>query len=61
MQTIEKVLQIIKEYKTKVLDTRKTTPGMRLFEKYAVKFSFKSILDAPTLMKVLENSFLLKN
>jgi len=24
-------------YHTKVLDTRKTTPGMRLFEKYAVK------------------------
>lgn len=24
-------------YKTKLLDTRKTTPGMRLFEKYAVK------------------------
>ena len=23
--------------KTKLLDTRKTTPGMRIFEKYAVK------------------------
>jgi nicotinate-nucleotide pyrophosphorylase (carboxylating) len=27
----------LKDYKTKVLDTRKTTPGMRLLEKYAVK------------------------
>ncbi|MBK9190929.1 MAG: carboxylating nicotinate-nucleotide diphosphorylase [Crocinitomicaceae bacterium] len=28
---------IIKEYKTKLLDTRKTTPGIRLMEKWAVK------------------------
>jgi nicotinate-nucleotide pyrophosphorylase (carboxylating) len=27
----------IKNYKVKLLDTRKTTPGFRLFEKYAVK------------------------
>lgn len=27
----------LKPYKTKVLDTRKTTPGLRLLEKYAVK------------------------
>ncbi len=27
----------LKGYKTKLLDTRKTTPNMRLFEKYAVK------------------------
>ncbi len=27
----------LKGFKTKLLDTRKTTPGMRLFEKYAVK------------------------
>lgn len=31
------ISNLIKDYKTKVLDTRKTTPGMRLFEKYAVK------------------------
>ncbi len=31
------ISELIKNYKTKVLDTRKTTPGMRLFEKYAVK------------------------
>jgi len=31
------ISDLIKDYKTKVLDTRKTTPGMRLFEKYAVK------------------------
>lgn len=28
---------LIKEFKTKILDTRKTTPNMRYFEKYAVK------------------------
>lgn len=27
----------IKKYKTRVVDTRKTTPGLRLIEKYAVK------------------------
>ena len=31
------ISDMIKTYKTKVLDTRKTTPGMRLLEKYAVK------------------------
>ncbi|MFZ4796496.1 MAG: carboxylating nicotinate-nucleotide diphosphorylase [Bacteroidia bacterium] len=31
------ISDLIKDFKTKVLDTRKTTPGMRLFEKYAVK------------------------
>lgn len=30
-------VQIMKPYKTKLLDTRKTTPNMRIFEKYAVK------------------------
>lgn len=28
--------QVLKPYKTKLLDTRKTTPNMRIFEKYAV-------------------------
>ncbi len=28
---------LLKGSKTKLLDTRKTTPGMRIFEKYAVK------------------------
>ncbi|MFA6200040.1 MAG: carboxylating nicotinate-nucleotide diphosphorylase [Bacteroidales bacterium] len=32
-----KYVDIIKGTKTKLLDTRKTTPSMRLFEKYAVK------------------------
>ncbi|UCD83692.1 MAG: carboxylating nicotinate-nucleotide diphosphorylase [Deltaproteobacteria bacterium] len=27
----------VKDYKTKILDTRKTTPGMRTLEKYAVR------------------------
>jgi nicotinate-nucleotide pyrophosphorylase (carboxylating) len=31
------ISDLLKNYKTKVLDTRKTTPGMRLLEKYAVK------------------------
>ncbi|MDX9797966.1 MAG: carboxylating nicotinate-nucleotide diphosphorylase, partial [Bacteroidales bacterium] len=30
-------VELIKGTKTKLLDTRKTTPSMRLFEKYAVK------------------------
>ncbi len=31
-----KFVQIAKPYGVKILDTRKTTPGLRLFEKYAV-------------------------
>lgn len=31
-----KYVEIASKYNVKVLDTRKTTPGMRLFEKYAV-------------------------
>jgi nicotinate-nucleotide pyrophosphorylase (carboxylating) len=32
-----KYVECLKGYKTKVLDTRKTTPGMRLLDKWAVK------------------------
>lgn len=32
-----RISQKIKKYKAQVLDTRKTTPGLRLLEKYAVK------------------------
>ena len=32
-----KIADLLKGSKTKLLDTRKTTPGMRMFEKYAVK------------------------
>lgn len=32
-----KYAEILKPYKTKLLDTRKTTPNMRIFEKYAVR------------------------
>lgn len=32
-----KLVKLLKGSKTKLLDTRKTTPNMRLFEKYAVK------------------------
>ena len=32
-----KIAQLLKGTKTKLLDTRKTTPNMRVFEKYAVK------------------------
>ncbi len=31
------IVQLLKGSKTKLLDTRKTTPNMRVFEKYAVK------------------------
>lgn len=31
------VVQLLEDTKTKLLDTRKTTPGMRVFEKYAVR------------------------
>lgn len=33
----QQFVQAIKPYKTKILDTRKTTPGLRALEKYAVK------------------------
>lgn len=32
-----KYVEAVSESKAKILDTRKTTPGLRLFEKYAVK------------------------
>lgn len=32
-----KYVEAVSETKAKILDTRKTTPGLRLFEKYAVK------------------------
>lgn len=32
-----KYVEVLKNYKTKILDTRKTTPGLRLIEKQAVK------------------------
>lgn len=31
------IADMLKDSKTKLLDTRKTTPGLRIFEKYAVK------------------------
>ena len=31
------VAELLKGTKTKLLDTRKTTPNMRIFEKYAVR------------------------
>ena len=31
------IAELLRETKTKLLDTRKTTPGMRIFEKYSVK------------------------
>ncbi len=33
----KRISDLVKEYHTTVLDTRKTTPGMRLLEKWAVK------------------------
>ena len=38
MEELEgRIADLLKGSKTKLLDTRKTTPGMRIFEKYAVK------------------------
>ena len=31
------ITELIKDYKAKIVDTRKTTPGFRFFEKYAVR------------------------
>ncbi len=33
----KKLSDLIKDYKAKIVDTRKTTPGFRFFEKYAVR------------------------
>lgn len=33
----KKISEVLKDYHTTILDTRKTTPGMRLLEKWAVK------------------------
>ena len=33
----KKYVELAKPFNVKILDTRKTTPGMRMFEKYAVK------------------------
>ena len=35
--TTNSVMKLLKGSKTKLLDTRKTTPNMRIFEKYAVR------------------------
>ena len=35
--TTNSVVKLLKGSKTKLLDTRKTTPNMRIFEKYAVR------------------------
>jgi nicotinate-nucleotide pyrophosphorylase (carboxylating) len=32
-----KIISLVSEYPTKILDTRKTTPGLRLIEKWAVR------------------------
>jgi nicotinate-nucleotide pyrophosphorylase (carboxylating) len=33
----DKFVKMVKPYKVKILDTRKTTPGLRILEKYAVR------------------------
>lgn len=35
--TTNRIVKLLKPFKTKVLDTRKTTPGLRFLEKWAVK------------------------
>lgn len=48
-------VSLVKPYKVKIIDTRKTTPGLRLFEKYAVRcgggFNHRLSLDDMVLIK----------
>ena len=37
--TTKTIVNIAKKYNVKILDTRKTTPGLRIFEKYAVSMA----------------------
>lgn len=43
------IAELLKETKIKLLDTRKTTPNMRIFEKYAVKSAAVIITDTTFL------------
>jgi len=51
----KKFTDAVKPYKVKILDTRKTTPGLRLLEKYAVRmgggFNHRMSLDEMLLVK----------
>lgn len=53
--TTRKFVEKLKGSKIKILDTRKTTPGLRIFEKYAVKigggFNHRFSLDSGILIK----------
>ena len=54
--TTNSVVKLLKGSKTKLLDTRKTTPNMRIFEKYAVRvgggFNHRYNLSDGVLLKV---------
>ncbi len=53
--TTRKFVEKLKGSRIKILDTRKTTPGLRIFEKYAVKigggFNHRFSLDSGILIK----------
>lgn len=50
-------VEAVKPYKAKVLDTRKTIPGLRLFEKYAVRIGggFNHRMDLEEMILVKDN------
>lgn len=51
----QKFVQAVKQYRVKILDTRKTTPGLRMLEKYAVRmgggFNHRMSLDEMVMVK----------
>lgn len=53
--TTRSFVNAIKPYKVKIIDTRKTTPGLRLLEKYAVRmgggFNHRHSLDEMVMVK----------
>ncbi len=58
--TTHEFVQIVKDHNIKILDTRKTTPGLRLFEKYAVSIGggFNHRLDLSKGILIKDNHIL---
>ena len=56
----QEYVQIVKNHNIKILDTRKTTPGLRLFEKYAVSIGggFNHRLDLSKGILIKDNHIL---
>ncbi|MGM0844097.1 MAG: carboxylating nicotinate-nucleotide diphosphorylase [Bacillota bacterium] len=57
----ERVVELVKEYPVRICDTRKTTPGLRMLEKYAVRsgggFNHRSGLYDAVMLKDNHISF----